>query len=97
MAKKSKRIPKVARQKSGPVPHEGPTPGENEVLQCFGKLLIKHGESPSLHEIARRLGLSQPVVQVRMQRLAEKGLTRRPTPWTLTKAGMEHLGINPKG
>lgn len=53
------------------------TPTQSRAAKCIRDFFDQHGCSPTLDEIAERMGVTKPTVQQYLQALEEKGVIRR--------------------
>lgn len=65
------------RKRRGPLPVEGPTPGQLRMLAAIKEFIAGHGMSPTVAELGEMLGIKPPSVHEQLAAMIRKGMVRR--------------------
>ncbi|MBF0213400.1 MAG: repressor LexA [Magnetococcales bacterium] len=64
------------KKRRGPLPTDGPTPGQKRMLAAIKEFIAAHGMSPTFAELGEILGIKPPSVHEQVTAMIRKGLVR---------------------
>jgi repressor LexA len=64
------------KKRRGPLPMEGPTPGQQRMLDAIKAFMASHGMAPTLVELSEILNIKPPSVHEQITAMIRKGLLR---------------------
>ncbi|MBF0626570.1 MAG: repressor LexA [Magnetococcales bacterium] len=67
----------VQKKRRGPLPVEGPTPGQLRMLAAIKEFIAGHAMAPTVAELGEMLGIKPPSVHEQIAAMIRKGMVRR--------------------
>ncbi|MBF0309302.1 MAG: repressor LexA [Magnetococcales bacterium] len=67
----------VEKKQRGPLPVEGPTPGQLRMLAAIKEFIAGHAMAPTVAELGEMLGIKPPSVHEQIAAMIRKGMVRR--------------------